>query len=1508
MKKSNNKNPKNEAEKRYYEEKIHSTSFIRLNKIERKALADYLLKGLKSPSKKTQDLAGIVSLSYSLGLSFKQVLRFKITDFSDDFTTLRLKLNLSKEQWKSGDKNAFQAFQKYINTPIQPSIAFWLSARITDRRIKQIQSHLSEKITLNDVEKYILALRKTHSTHIELVRITAALKSELYARTGNATLTYLLTSKSNYRPPHSRFYYVPNFEELLKAWHEAQFSLWDYNQHVKKDIFYDGVWNGFVLKKGTLQAFTQRISVQKSTKDFIAFHNHFTKYTISMLCWNLGHRPVRDPFCEEELIDLDLKLVLINDKRKHGSDNFRVLPVPEILKTQYNHYQEHLKSLYKWLKKSGGFTHITEYLKEVLNKKSNHDHKRLFFLLNDDATQLIPIKKTTLKSFFKNNELPVPPNFGRHHIATHLANSKCISYMTVQIFLGHSMRAKTSLLSPVCLHQSLSEIKDRLNIIIHRDGWKAIPGYTTESAKEICNQCDQTQKLSNEAFFPKDLPGPKLRKTYLENQEKKIVSVSKKIETYLKKITSQKKDQISRDDEYEQQLTLEMKHLDFPHHHVWKDLLNFIKDEFDYNNPLPGLLRFNSFTSGISSLKKSSLNNYSLSLKDTDIWLEWLNKQCITYIKDSDSEKTKIIRIKTILCLNAAILGGASRKSVILGIAQKRDKKERHSYKLFQTENIMHVEIYRHEKYQIKEQKYWEKLWIDRWIPDPFSSILLSRLVNSQQISVQRIEKELKKLKNELKLSFSLNSPILGLYRTSHGSNMIEKPLYEHAIQSAKSVRRPMNFSSWTRHLTGRKFNLIQDTRHSDSKLTKNERNTTFNTPNQFKILLDLIKDEIKPILQTSNGIRKHQCLRIENKLLDIESSLNNPPLTLIIFFSWAITLCQRGTRGFNPHGKLRLKDDTLNTYISFLFERLFIDQDYPKLEQITSEEITAFYKNLIITYSQKSQGKRLKQLIYMFHKQAEENFSINECDWEELGGIPIRYSLKNSGEFVTLKEYKKLLSILSKSATPSEQTKTLNTLFVAIMTYRFGLRPAEAIRLKSNELIFNSSGDIEYVIVQKNFFGDTKTDKATRQVPCAFTLLDFEQYIIRNLYERGLAYSQLTDNFSLVGSGLIHETSHELSKLVANLSIRISTTLKHITGDSSVSTYSLRHSFVTNLNANLIHTENYQDALTKHYNTADISYFYENDLIISSHKSGSISVGHSSISTTYQTYSHHHDLVDKYNVTAFNKIDDQVFSFFLEKPLTTFRAQKSRYDSVHNAVISYLKKEDIQSAKQLTTKPVRVNRLDIKNISIKKASLLNTMDFLIIKSRNGKQSHTSLLSNSTQEKIVNAVVKFQQHTHLASLISNIQQAKNSEIFRACQWVQKNHLELEKLNKSKTTNKKLTKQLTLWGQCLNENNGKWVVLNENEVTSLTSLLNNLDIKFAIEERTSSRKKACSKNNTGILLNNHAANSSHRDESRKKNGYEISLKLSESIKTTKTVNVILIIISIYLFSHSVKGAI
>ena len=368
-----------------------------------------------------------------------------------------------------------------------------------------------------------------------------------------------------------------------------------------------------------------------------------------------------------------------------------------------------------------------------------------------------------------------------------------------------------------------------------------------------------------------------------------------------------------------------MKHLDFPHHHAWKNLLGFMKDEFDYNNPLPGLLRFNSFTSGISALKKSSLNNYSKSLKDTGAWLEWLNNHCIAYIEDSDSTKTSTIRIKTILCLNASILGGGSRKSITCGIAKKRDTAERYSYKLFQTENIIHVEIYRHEKYQTEEGIYWEKIWIDRWIPDPLSSLLLSKLINSPQVSAERIEKELSKLKKELKLSFSLHSPLIGLYKTSHGSDMIEKPLYEHAIQSDKAVRRPMSFPSWTRHLTGRRFNPAQEPHNSDNKLTQNEQDVPFNNPSEFEALLNLIKDEIKTIIQTSNGIRKHQCQRIENKLTTIQSSLQNPPFTLIIFFSWAVTLCQRGTRGFNQYGKLRLQDKTLNTYISFLFERLFI-------------------------------------------------------------------------------------------------------------------------------------------------------------------------------------------------------------------------------------------------------------------------------------------------------------------------------------------------------------------------------------------------------------------------------------------------------------------------------------------------------------------------------------------------------------------------------------------------------
>ena len=114
------------------------------------------------------------------------------------------------------------------------------------------------------------------------------------------------------------------------------------------------------------------------------------------------------------------------------------------------------------------------------------------------------------------NKLGVKANFGRHHIATHLASDFDLPYEKVQLFLGHTLKTKTSLLSETCLNDNLTLIQKHIETIINNDGWKAIkgigkprkPSKELQVKREVKKQVDIIRK-KKKATKKKEVEKPK---------------------------------------------------------------------------------------------------------------------------------------------------------------------------------------------------------------------------------------------------------------------------------------------------------------------------------------------------------------------------------------------------------------------------------------------------------------------------------------------------------------------------------------------------------------------------------------------------------------------------------------------------------------------------------------------------------------------------------------------------------------------------------------------------------------------------------------------------------------------------------------------------------------------------------------------------------------------------------------------------------------------------------------
>lgn len=356
---------------------------------------------------------------------------------------------------------------------------------------------------------------------------------------------------------------------------------------------------------------------------------------------------------------------------------------------------------------------------------------------------------------------------------------------------------------------------------------------------------------------------------------------------------------------------------------------------------------------------------------------------------------------------------------------------------------------------------------------------------------------------------------------------------------------------------------------------------------------------------------------------------------------------------------------------------------------------------------------------------------------------------------------------------------------------------------------------------------------------------------------------------------------------------------LKFISGDPQLTTYSLRHSFATNQVANIVNKRDPSKPL-RHYLELDTSPFFENGKNAHPLKSLSISMGHKSLTTTLQTYTHCLELFDDYDHNSTDRINDDVFAFVLGKSKGAYQTHKSRLGSNHAVVSNHASKQNLKSLEEYTVKHSNVNELDLTELKLNTTSPLQLTDLLIIKSIQKEKTDINRYGDSEFNKIANSILTFQKKAMDLNVFELISNTNKRNLIRLLTWFDSNQSNITKLTKTKVNRKRILERTYLFMACVNFDTGKLVVTNENEVTSITSLLNLLKIDFNISQRLSSRRNIVDKKNKNLHLthSNHAANASHTDPIRKTQGYEIRLSFNDSSMNRLTLLSLLAIIGIY----------
>ncbi|MES2840085.1 MAG: hypothetical protein V4794_07395 [Pseudomonadota bacterium] len=249
-------------------------------------------------------------------------------------------------------------------------------------------------------------------------------------------------------------------------------------------------------------------------------------------------------------------------------------------------------------------------------------------------------------------------------------------------------------------------------------------------------------------------------------------------------------------------------------------------------------------------------------------------------------------------------------------------------------------------------------------------------------------------------------------------------------------------------------------------------------------------------------------------------------------------------------------------------FEQLGHNHDLTRCDE---EEVTSFYVD-VMNARRQSQASNDKEryktwglalsLLKRFHRFASHYYGVEDPDWSEIDGEESTLSI--SPRLVLEKEYLHALHALVGEAKQAQEIETTHG-FMLILAMRFGLRGAEAAKLKQSDWLV-LPGESRLVLVRNNGLRKLKTIASRRQVPLLFKLTDFEKQVIERHFEKLDANAERGEDRPLFPLLAINDNDAACKAAKYHISLQ----LKRSTQNPRVSLHSARHTFA-NMVANML-------------------------------------------------------------------------------------------------------------------------------------------------------------------------------------------------------------------------------------------------------------------------------------------------------------------------------------------------
>lgn len=868
-------------------------------------------------------------------------------------------------------------------------------------------------------------------------------------------------------------------------------------------------------------------------KDVVAYHNAYTEYSLALMLYATGHRPVNDPLCFRSQLDEVAGFALFDDKASNESRRYRLSYLPDVAQQQMIYYLEHLSSLLAYLKNRRQ-PELRAALEQILSG-SRSQKLPLFFYLR--AGRVEGIGHVDISSMFRRYS-PVPGNIHRKWIATTLTKQKAPSWLTA-CCLGH-METRVLPNGNFC-HESHLEIRQHINN--HLNPALLAAGWQSHSS-QFRPQFGRDQGLPLSIHLGREL-GQTSRFKAREAKRKKAKQVIRDLVVTLEKeLGTQNFNSSVQAEGIVSRLLGQLQEQGLP---VKYSLALFSRYSVQYlkNHPALNILLWSRPEQlEASPWKVSDISRYREARKLRETLFKYL--ECLARKSSSlERHQAEALRVITL-----ALLSGQT--------------------------NIDCLQAVMNGKYRLLEVNQVSLLQSNAKNPDAKHPILLldsitaalSKGVADSDLPASPVSRTVfLKLAKDLGLPHqSLISSVSTLSTMAASLSQFESSGPARAIASGVMEHTPLDLKALTRIFYGQA--LVCQPKYATELTTGHELQLNTAVPkNPVKALANFtakLRNDFKAdSIDRYIAEQKNQQCFLNGKLSSkqekaylsrcLKFNLNAMRLPALgqLIAHWGIWLCHNRTRHKN-----QIQAKTVLDYLTLVAK---------KLHQSAADSVLYFDPDeWEQCYRQAIEGSAIGSMnslaarLYDFHHYLVEYWRVPQIDWSDIFALAgsKNISAKVDANLVTHAEYQAALKFLLKNG--DENREYSYCAWLLFIGFRFGLRWSEAYYLLQQDIIPDTSPEL-YVRVQRNSWRRLKTHCAQRLVPLIGELSSEEQCLVDLILAPSLSGCLSQDRErDLLCTDPLQQVQYEefrINRILNSL-------LKQVSGDDRVHFHHLRHGY----------------------------------------------------------------------------------------------------------------------------------------------------------------------------------------------------------------------------------------------------------------------------------------------------------------------------------------------------------